>query len=228
MAQYHRFFSHIFLWMPLIVGQSSGALPLATCNLSLTFHENWFLNFKSLVGKPVTMNESGSKKFDGDIEYVARGIPNGAKLRTAYHGEIFRHYATTDENVQKIINSSSLVAGNLPYITQGGGIRVSYVDLTGIFLTLPNFRPDQIGVSKESINAYVDVYLPSGTEVLDLEPGIILVPGPGNVPPWLRKYYEQWQHSVDSVPNYMHVAMKRFDEQGGIIPPLEQKITIRK
>jgi hypothetical protein len=185
----------------------------------------WYEHFNNLIGKPISLAESGSKKIDGDVEYIAHGIPDTVKLHPLVPAEIFRHYSSP-ENIEAIIKGRKLIAGNLPYVVTSRGVRTSFVDLTGIFLTKPGFSPQQVGVEKNKLNSFIDLRLPSGTEVIQLEPGIFLVPGPAKIPEWIANYYGEWKLHPHTVPGYVRTTMMKLDEQGGILTPVQIPIIL--
>ncbi len=97
-------------------------------------------------------------------------------------GKIFRHYTTPSGKMQ-ILSSQRLRAGSTAYAYGP----YSFSDLTGVFLTTPDFGADEVGLSGAIALAWVDVLLDPATVVLQLEPGIFLVPGSPEIPDWLRK-----------------------------------------
>ena len=190
------------------------------CKSAFSADKTWFERLK-IQSEPLLFIETGSKKFDGHQEFKSYGIPPTAKFRTTKPEEVFRHFSQI-ENIEKIKQEQRLVAGNLPYITRGKGTdRVSYVNLTGVFFTTSQFAPNNIGVEKNSSTSYIDFTLPPGTEIIELEDGVFLVPGPSKKPEWLTNYYDQWKINPESVPSYVRSSMREIDNEGGIRKPKE-------
>jgi hypothetical protein len=198
---------------------------LCSASLSPDSSERWRSRFLSLFGQPTRTVEVGSTKQDAAIAYEVHGIPSHAQFRKVGANEIFRHYSPT-ANLKTIRESHVLTAGILPYI-QSGGSRTTFVDITGIFFTKPEYSPRAAGVSSELQNSYVDFRLPEGTVILELEPQILLLPGPPSLPSWLKPYISAFKNGSGDIPHYLLPTLQRirdknlFNEQ-----PLQVKIEI--
>lgn len=91
-------------------------------------------------------------------------------------GQIFRHY-TSQNQIEVISRDSILKAGPTPYVeSQGERFRITYSALKGVFLTSPSYSPKQVGVFHQP---YIEFTIDSKMPVLELEPGIFLIPSGG-------------------------------------------------
>lgn len=147
---------------------------------------------------------------------IVAGVPAFVTLHGFAASKIFRHY-TAREAVEAIVHSGWLKAGTLPYITVGGGIRRTYEDLTGVFVTTPEFRPEFVGLARGADKNYVDFYFHRGTAVVEIEKGILLVPGKQDFPGWLKAEYRKWRDGHYVPPEYEKEMLARM-EQAGIEP----------
>ena len=92
-------------------------------------------------------------------------------------GKVFRYYAGSAQDLERIEKSGRLLAGPTPYVIQSGHhYKVSYPMLTGVFATLPNAKPVDVGVFGNG--GWVEFEFPKGVSVLRMqEANIFLVPG---------------------------------------------------
>jgi hypothetical protein len=130
------------------------------------------INLESLLKKPPEMVDFQQFGFDGDILERFSGTPIGSKLIKA-GAIIYRHYST-QEAVKQIDQQKKIVSGRVPYAQVAPRIRVYWNDLCGIFITKPEYKPEDVGVSNST--DYVDFGLPFDLPLVQLEIGIILVP----------------------------------------------------
>lgn len=183
----------------------------------------WLDKFEGLLGKDPhfsVLRESG--KIDGTLYYEAKGIPRTAKWRLVEPGEVFRHYVADMAALNSILQSTELRAGNRPYLEGGGESVVVFKDLTGIFLTTPEYNSHFVDAAS---SLYVDFTLPPGTKVLELREGISLLPGPPSTASWLMTQYEKWKKDPKSVDSLYISEMKKMD-QAGVMIPRYQKIHV--
>ena len=126
------------------------------------------------------------------VQLATSGVPATAQLLNP--GEtIFRHYSSK-EGVLAIVEKFTIRAGNMNYVIRSSGYREDFTDLTGAFLTQPGSNAQDVGVITEN-SSYVDLKLYAGTGLIDLEPGIFLIPGARNYPQWLVESYEKFLSS---------------------------------
>lgn len=111
---------------------------------------------------------------DGDIVQIRSGVPDTAKVEVAGN-RIWRHYGTS-ESILTIKNSKNLVAGPVPYAEVSRGSRITWRDLTGVFLTTRDYAPDKIGVP--SRQNHIDFYIEPELRMLFIRDGIWLIPNP--------------------------------------------------
>lgn len=124
---------------------------------------------------------------------IREGIPESIAL-VAPKGLMFRHY-TSPETLAKILKSRRLRAGSTPFY-YSGYVADYNVDLTGIFITTPEYRPESIGVRPENAGAYVDFKLGDNIGILALRDGIMLVPGTAVPETWKVNLYRSPQRSM--------------------------------
>jgi CubicO group peptidase (beta-lactamase class C family) len=198
-----------------LLASDSAEIAAIDCTAALTAEgDPWQQRFHTLFAQPLKMVESGSQKSDAPLEYIAHGIPKSAVYRYAGENEIFRHYASPGR-IRDIIATGSVRAALLPYVVRSCGSRVSYVDVTGIFLTKPGFSAKSVGVSEDSAETFVDLKLPPNTMILELEPGILVVPGPPSLPNWLTAYAAQMATGAE-IPNWVQPTLQRLQHQGAL------------
>lgn len=116
---------------------------------------------------------------------IDKSPPHKDKVRLEIHGVphttalaspkgIWRHYTDAD-HLGEILARGELVAGTTGYVYMEHSLyREDYPDLTGVFLTRPEFSARAVGVNNRY---FVDLELPEGAGLLDLSAGIFLVPG---------------------------------------------------
>ncbi len=118
----------------------------------------------------------------GDRVYrKTSGRPDSA--RVVVPGEtVYRHYISdVDQDPEAIrrtiVMTRRLRAGRTPYVTGDlPWFRMTYPDVRGIFVTTPEWTSEKVGIFKNL--PYVDFRFEAGTGLVELEPGILLVPGP--------------------------------------------------
>ncbi len=137
-----------------------------------------------------TLYNPGHPENHGDLIDV-RGAPERVKPVDARR--VYRHY-TTPEGQAAILASGSLWNGFLPYVELAPGVfRKTFADITGVFLTVPKVAGDSVGVPAKDFKAWVDVEVPEGLPVLEVERGAIyLIPLPGRTRDWVVKLYRDW------------------------------------
>jgi hypothetical protein len=62
-----------------------------------------------------------------------------------------------------------------PYIEKSNRYKVTFEDLTGAFVTLPDVKPESIGAT--GFYGFIDLVFPNGTGVLEFPNNIYMVPG---------------------------------------------------
>lgn len=171
-----------------------------------------------------TLDNPGHNESHGDM-ISARGVPETVKRFDAA-GVVFRHY-TTKEGLDAILRGKSLWNGFLPYVHLAPGVfRKTYRDLTGVFLTVPQVKGDRVGVPASEFSHYVDVLVPAGLPVLEIEKGAIyLIPLPGRTRGWVADLYRRWASGGGENPTYRR-AVADVDADGGPGPALAVPVKI--
>lgn len=180
-----------------------------------------------LVGKPAvetSIFKPGDERHEEKID--VRGLPQGARWITSDASMVFRHY-TTEEDAPAIVKAKTLLNGFVSYVQRSGGLwHKSFVDATGLFLTKPGVSGDQVGVPAKEYARYVDLLLPAGLPILELEPGrIFLLPLPPRTRGWIADLYRKWA-SGGGVSRMYRDAVESLDRAGGPGPELAVPIEI--
>lgn len=112
---------------------------------------------------------------------------------TVSAARVFRQYVRTEDEWNTIRSTGMLIPGMLCFYENGGPHGVPYRDLVGVFLTTPEFKPDDVGVPDSK--RYVDFQLPSGIGMLHLshrDDRYWMIPGIPQRARWYREYYSKW------------------------------------
>lgn len=150
---------------------------------------------------------------DKHVHIVTHGVPSYVKPFD-HEGVTFRHYFATDDQKENALAMQALIAGPVSYAQVSPGLRIDFPDLAGVFLTLPNVKPENVGVPGHT--GYVDMKLPADTSVLEIEKGsIYLIAGEPKLPDWIVNYYNKYK-AGETVPEYMLSTMKKIEAGGGI------------
>lgn len=171
-----------------------------------------------------TLHNPGHNESHGDM-ITSRGVPETVK-RIDADGVVFRHY-TTEEGLDAILKEKSLINGFMPYVELARGLyRKTYRDLTGVFLTLPKVEGDRVGVPAKDFTHYVDLLVPRGLPVLEIEKGaIFLVPMPARTRGWIADLYRKWVRGEPVNPTYKG-SVEDVEKDGGVGPSLAMPIEI--
>lgn len=154
---------------------------------------------------------------DKHMHTIISGIPSFVKSYS-HKGIKFRHYFANSEQKKKASGEQMLIAGPLCYVQKSGGIRIDFVDLTGVFLTKPGVKPEFVGVPEH--NDYLDFKLPLDTAVLEIEKDkIYYVPGNPMTPGWIAEHYKTYK-SGGQVPGYVMKSIEKLDKSGGVKDPV--------
>jgi hypothetical protein len=156
---------------------------------------------------------------------TSRGVPETVRRFDA-DGVVFRHY-TTKEGLDSILKEKSLKNGFLPYVELARALYTkTYRDLTGVFLTLPKVPGDHVGVPATDFTHYVDLLVPAGLPVLEIEKGaIFLVPLPARTRGWVADLYRKWVTGGGMSSTYKS-SVSEVDKDGGVGPALAMPIEI--
>jgi len=171
-----------------------------------------------------TLHNPGHNESHGDM-ITSRGVPETVKRYDA-DGVVFRHY-TTKEGLDSILKEKSLINGFMPYVELAQALyRKTYRDLTGVFLTLPKVKGDRVGVPAKDFTHYVDLRVPSGLPVLEIEKGaIFLVPLPARTRGWVADLYRRWVTGGGMDSTYKS-SVEDVEKDGGVGPSLAMPIEI--
>lgn len=157
--------------------------------------------------------------------WKVRGVPPSVRLLSAEESAgVFRHY-TSPAGLQGILSSRSLRNGPMSYV-KGALHQIWRVfdDLTGVFLTLPGVPAGEVGVGKSP--AYVDVKLPAGVPVLEIEPGrIYLIPLAPRAQDDLFSRFLSWLKGA-AAPAHEAQELEDLDRRGGPGPSLSVPVEV--
>lgn len=154
------------------------------------------------------------------------GLPDSVQRVDRAEDLVFRHYSSAEGHAI-IVKENSLLNGLLPYIRlEQGYAQKVYSDLTGIFLTRPGVSGDRIGVPAELFPRYVDIRVPRGLPVLEIEKGLIyLIPLPGRTWDWREQRYRDWAAGRAAADDETALAVERT---GGLGPRAQVPVGIVK
>jgi hypothetical protein len=174
---------------------------------------------ESLRGAPAEPYRPYRSAYDGqEVPVYTREVPRSLKLVSGPR-PVFRHY-TSRKGLEGILRSSSLRNGILPYVRLVSGCTRTYYEmLTGAFLTLPDRGGGSVGVPEDNA-CWVDLRVPDGIPVFEVEPGrIYLIPLPGRTDGWIRDLYFRWIGGEPRALDYFS-SLPRLEESGGPGPEL--------
>lgn len=209
----------------VIMDGAAGREPAPGLTAAAALSEASLARIERLRGRVAeTLNNPGHNESHGDM-ISARGVPETVRRFDAA-GVVFRHY-TTKEGLAEILRGRRLRNGFLPYVDLAPGVfRKTFRDLTGVFLTLPRVDGGRVGVPAEEFGHYVDVRVPAGLPVLEIEKGAIyLIPLPGRARDWVASLYRRWAAGGGTDPAYRS-AVADADADGGPGPALAVPVRI--
>jgi hypothetical protein len=101
-----------------------------------------------------------------------------------------------------------------------------FTDLTGVFLTTPDHKPNQVGLAANTTpEFYIDLKLSSSVPLLELEEGILMIPLPHRTRDWVADYYRRYK-SGEKLSKDDEAMCKRIEAKGGIPPEYEIPVEI--
>ncbi len=175
---------------------ASEVADLPTCSHDFTALSEFKSNLDSSIRNRAGLIERNL--FDTSAHGKTRivsvtGVPHDARWVENPEKMIFRHYVESESSRENILETSSLRNSFVSYETVIQGVeRKIYKELTGVFLTLPQVSPQEIGRPESGL--FVDFRIPADIPVLEIEPGrIYLIPGPRRPRPWLLELYRRYQ-----------------------------------
>jgi hypothetical protein len=203
----------------LVLDQASGRRQAGDLDAVAVLAEARLAEVERLRAAPARekLINPGHPDSHGDM-IEAAGVP--ATVRSVPHeGMVFRHY-TTAEGLKSIMESGGLWNGFMPYVELAKGVyKKTFKDLTGVFLTRPGVPGDQVGVPAREFTHYVDVTVPEGLPLLEVEKdGIFLIPLPGRTRSWFADIYRRWAGGGDA--GMYAQSAKQLDASGGPGPEL--------
>ena len=156
-----------------------------------------------------------------DLEFLT-GLPNGVDVIRSEDLGLMTHYSPA---AVAIAESGALKTGDRPYINATEYLRKEYEDLTGVFLTLPDFDPSELWMNVNFDTPRVNVTLPPGLLVLKFKAGFYLIPGPAALRDWLRNAYAAYLETGEA-PQYLIDRLQRLQHSGGPQQPVEIPLSI--
>jgi hypothetical protein len=160
-----------------------------------------------------------------ELPRYTRDVPD--TVRIVDRPGVYRHFM--DERRKGVVTKKGTL-GNavLPYIQKTHGVWQDYYEtLTGLFLTLPGVPARSVGVRDDNAQ-FVDLIVPSGFPVLEIEKGrIYLVPLPGKTESWIKDLYRKWVMGDRGALSY-YTQLPRVEGDGGIGPRLRVPVAIIK
>lgn len=176
---------------------------------------------KQMIAASRTESGAERNKFFREEPHFVRirvGMPATLRLVPS-EGKVFRHY-TTKSRLQEILKTKMLQASWTPFYYSA--FMVDYnEDLTGVFITTPEFKANQVGVREENAS-FIDFKLPANTGILYIRDGVLLIPGTPTAEPWKVRLYQ----SEDRKYHQDHAEeFARWDREG-IPQPLTVSIEV--
>lgn len=166
---------------------------------------------------PEHLAKKGIERPHGHAENIEiRGYPSHIKA-AEIRNRIFRHYTYDLATVESIKTNGILINGPRVYDEASIGLyHRSYLDLTGIFLTLPKVDAFSVGVgSRQGGMFYVDVKIPESVPVLEVKQDkVFLVPLPKRSPPWLEQIYYEYKNGKAPENKYLERLLE-MEREGG-------------
>jgi hypothetical protein len=144
------------------------------------------------------------------LDYKATGLPPGATWTTSTGTEVFRHYVNTPATLEAVLETKTLRAGNRPYVRGDKYTKIVHEDMVGIFVTTPEYTSGEVDGHSP---LYVDFTFPAGTRILNIVPGILLLPGEASTPAWMLEGLAKWRLDPSSVPFYMQASLQKLDRE---------------
>ncbi len=210
------------LIMDQMSSEKSKAQPVETV---AQISEASLSRFAPTIGEPAEELSRGQLSRSPERR-IMRGVPAETRVLRPVPGVVYRHY-TTREGQKKILEGGGLRNGFMSYLqTSGRQWYKVFKDLTGVFLTTPNKRGSEVGVSDSKNAYYVDIRLPKDLPLLEIEPGnIFLVPLPARTRRRVREKYLEWLKTGKGDPMYRKMVEK-LDKEGGLGPELNIPVEI--
>lgn len=154
------------------------------------------------------------------------GVPPATIAGRSDGRTVFRHYTTRD-GIAEIEKSRSLQNGFVSYVQRSAMLyHKSFKDLTGLFLTLPGVEGDRVGVPGSDFPEYVDIVLPAGMPLWELEKGAIyLVPLAVRTRGWVKDLYFRYLRG-EPVSSAYGRTVDALQAEGGPGPDLAVPVKI--
>ncbi len=153
-------------------------------------------------------------------------VPGGVRLLGPRPGMVFRYY-TTKKDMRAILKTSRLWNGHMPYDQLIQSVEVKdFMQLMGVFLTLPSVRGDRVGRRAAVHDGYVDLLVPRKFPILEVEAGAVyLIAMAPRMRDWLRDMYQRWARG-ERLSSMDAQEMLRMAKEGGPGPDLSVPIRI--
>lgn len=205
----------------------SQAAPRADAQAVRVLAEAAEARLRPMAGRPAlerSLYKPANDRHEEEIEVT--GLPEGARFSKTDGSEVFRHY-TTAEGLESIRAGGGLWNGFVAYVQRSSGLwRKTFKGLDGVFLTKPGVAGDRVGVPARDFPHYVDVRLPAGLPLIELEAGrIFLVPLPARTRGWIAELYRRWAGGGGASPAY-EKTVADLDAQGGPGPALAVPVEV--
>lgn len=211
----------------LILDAMDGSAPRADAQAVRLLAETAEAHLRPMAGKPAlerSVYKPANDRHEEEIEVT--GLPDGARFAKTDGSEVFRHY-TTAQGLESIRRGGGLWNGFVAYVQRSSGLwRKTFKGLDGVFLTKPGVEGDRVGVPAKDFPHFVDVRLPAGLPLIELEQGrIFLIPLPARTRGWIADYYRKWVGGEPVAPMYQKTVAD-LDAQGGPGPDLAVPVEV--
>ncbi len=194
-------------------------MPCATLLLERAVIESAQDRWEALKGSPETRlspveNSSRSHLDRPHTQNVSvKGVPKTAVVAPA-GARVFRNYLPAAA-LEKTLATQRLPSALTPYCqVSPGHERKIFENVTGLFLTFPQFSPDGLLDTGYQEMAFVDFQLAPETPVLQLEPGISVVPLPKRYPAWIVEKCTAFRSGISSGDSSIDSMCQTLLEEG--------------
>lgn len=156
---------------------------------------------------------------DRRVETVQmKGVPAEVRVLsdTELSSMVFRHYINGDAYFKEGKELGLISSAATSYVQLAPGVRRAiFEDITGVFLTLPELSASEVGVQSESDTHYLDLKIPSGVQVVELEKNrIYLIPLPPRYHAWVVEAFQKYKRK-EYLPAYLIKMCQEIEAREG-------------